>query len=72
MDLIAGAQKRNALRKAGKRTARRLRIATLRRYLFTLSEHVAVHAHKAAVTLTGGGADNLRWFKECRDTLSIC
>jgi len=72
VDLIAGAQKRKTLRQAGKRTSRRLRIATLRRYLFTLPGHLVVHAHKATVTLIGGGADNLRWFKECWDTLSIC
>ena len=72
VDLVAGAQNRKALRKAGKRTAQRARIATLRRHLFALPGHITAHSRKATITLIGGGADHLRWFKEYWDTLAIC
>lgn len=72
VDLIGGAQRRRELRKRGKRTNQRMRIATLRRHLFALPGFIAVHARKARVRLVGGGRANLEWFEEYWETLARC
>ncbi|MEN8254990.1 MAG: transposase [Verrucomicrobiota bacterium] len=64
VDLIGGAQRRRALRKQGKRTNQRMRIATLRRHLFALPGFITVHARKVTIRLIGGGGANLGWFGE--------
>lgn len=71
VDLIGGAQRRRTLRKQGKRTNQRMRIATLRRHLFALPGFITVHARKATIRLIGGGA-NLEWFEEYWETLARC
>lgn len=72
VDLIGGAQRRRELRKQGKRTNQRMRIATLRRHLFALPGFITVHARKATVRLVGGGAANLEWFEEYWGMLARC
>ncbi|MBN2164003.1 MAG: hypothetical protein JXR25_05685 [Pontiellaceae bacterium] len=37
-----------------------------------LAKHTNYRFLSVATGFSGGGADNLRWFKECRDMLSIC
>jgi len=64
VDLIGGAARRRELRKQGKRTTQKMRIATLRRHLFALPGFITVHAHKATIRLVGGGAANLKRFEE--------
>ncbi len=70
--LIGGAQRRRELRKRGKRTNQRMRIATLRHHLFALPGFITVHARKATIRLVGGGRANLEWFEEYWETLARC
>lgn len=72
VDLIGGAARRRELRKQGKRTNQRMRIATLRRHLFALPGFITVHARKATIRLVGGGAANLKWFEEYWGILARC
>jgi len=72
VDLIGGAQRRRELRRKGKRTNQRMRIATLRRHLFALPGFITVHARKATIRLVGGGCANLNWFEEYWETLARC
>jgi len=72
VDLIGGAARRRELRKQGKRTTQRMRIATLRRHLFALPGFITVHARKATIRLVGGGAANLKWFEEYWGILARC
>jgi hypothetical protein len=72
VDLIGGAARRRELRRQGKRTNQRMRIATLRRHLFALPGFITVHARKATIRLVGGGAANLKWFEEYWGILAHC
>ena len=72
VDLIGGARQRRKLRRQGKRTHQRMRIATLRRHLFALPGFITVHARKATIRLVGGGAANLKWFEDYWETLARC